>query len=66
VHLTFSVRLLLVLAAGLMAIIVGMTAGAMANLEGKRLSSCIVIGGATFSTALTLLLMVLGSLGALY
>jgi ABC-type dipeptide/oligopeptide/nickel transport system permease subunit len=66
VHLTFSIRLLIVLAAGLMAIIVGMTAGVMANFEGKRVSSCIVIGGATFSTALTLLLMVLGGVGALY
>lgn len=64
-HLSFSVRLLLVLAAVLMAVIVGLLAGILAHLENVRAPSCIVRGGAACGIALTLFLLVLNSLGVL-
>jgi ABC-type dipeptide/oligopeptide/nickel transport system permease component len=65
VHLSFSVRLLLVLTAALMAVIVGLLAGVLAHLEEMRAPSCIVRGAAACGIALTLFVLVLSSLGAL-
>lgn len=61
--LAFVIKLLLVLAAALIAIIVGMVAGALARLDGARVPVCITRGGAAFGVAMTLLVLVLGSLG---
>ncbi|MEX2975209.1 hypothetical protein [Streptomyces sp. C184] len=63
--LSFSVRLLLVLAAALAAIIVGMTAGLLARWDGARVPACIARGGGAFGLSLTLMMLVLTSLGAL-
>ena len=64
-HLSFSVRLLLVLTAALLAVIMGLLAGILAHLEGMRAPSCIVRGGTACGVALTLFIVVLSSLGAL-
>ncbi|WP_030372872.1 hypothetical protein [Streptomyces rimosus] len=63
--LSFGVKVLLVLAAALLAIIVAMAAGILARLDGARLAACVMRGGATFGVSLTLLILVLSSLGAL-
>ncbi|MFC5724007.1 hypothetical protein ACFP1Z_27955 [Streptomyces gamaensis] len=61
--LSFGVRLLLVLATALAAIIVGMVTGLLARWDGASLPTCIMRGSAAVGVALTLLLAVLGSLG---
>lgn len=64
-RLSFGVKLLLVTMAALVAVIVGMAAGILARLDGARTPACITRGGASFGVALTLLVLVLSSLGAL-
>lgn len=64
-HLSFSVRVLLVLAAALASINVGLLAGILARAEGARMPSCIVRGGAACGASLTLFVLLLVSLGAL-
>ncbi|MFC4498385.1 MULTISPECIES: hypothetical protein [Streptomyces] len=63
--LPLYVRLLLVLAAALAAIIVGMVAGLLIRWEGVRTPACIRGGSAAASVALTLFLLLLTSLRAL-
>ncbi|MFJ4474816.1 hypothetical protein [Streptomyces xanthochromogenes] len=63
--LSFSVKLLLVLAAALVSVIVGMLAGLLARLDGSQLPARITRGAVAFGGSLTLLLLVLSSLGAL-
>ncbi|GAA0434917.1 hypothetical protein [Streptomyces luteireticuli] len=64
VELSFSVKLLLVLTAALMSGTVGMVAGLLGRLDGDGLPACVARSGAVFGTTLTLLLLVLNSLGA--
>ncbi|WP_438290170.1 hypothetical protein [Streptomyces sp. HUAS TT7] len=63
--LSFSVKLLLVLAAALVSIIMGMLAGMLARFDGSQLPARIARGTVAFGGSLTLLLLVLTSLGAL-
>ncbi|ANZ19871.1 hypothetical protein ACH4YO_29750 [Streptomyces noursei] len=63
--LPIYVRLLLVLAALLAAVIVGVTAGLLTRWEGARTPTCIRGGSAATGVALTLFLLVLTSLRAL-
>ncbi|MFE9570383.1 hypothetical protein ACFYMW_18015 [Streptomyces sp. NPDC006692] len=63
--LSFSVKLLLVLAASLVSVIVGMLAGMLARLDGSQLTASITRGIMAFGGSLTLLLLVLTSLGVL-
>ncbi|MCZ4097296.1 MULTISPECIES: hypothetical protein [unclassified Streptomyces] len=63
--LSIGVRLLLVLAATLVAVIVGMLAGLLAYLDSSRLPAVITRGGAAAGVSLTLLLLMLSSLGVL-
>ncbi|MEE4597945.1 hypothetical protein V2J94_39790 [Streptomyces sp. DSM 41524] len=64
-ELPFGVKLLLLLAAALLSIIVGIVAGILARLNDARLPDCIARGGMAFGAAMTLLVLVLSSLGAL-
>ncbi|MER6502302.1 hypothetical protein ABT218_23715 [Streptomyces sp. NPDC001455] len=64
-HLSFGIRLSLVLAAALVAVIVGMTTGLLARWDGARTPACIMRGGAASGIAMTLMVLVLTSLGAL-
>ncbi|MFC4034188.1 hypothetical protein ACFO3J_22315 [Streptomyces polygonati] len=64
-HLSFSIRVLLVLVAMLASINVGLLAGILTRAEGARMPSCIVRGGAACGVSLTLFILILGSLGAL-
>ncbi|TJZ56956.1 hypothetical protein FCH28_05585 [Streptomyces piniterrae] len=64
-ELSFGVRLLLVLAAALAAIVVGMTAGLLARLDGASAPACVTRGSAAFGISLTLMVLVLTSLGVL-
>ncbi|MFJ8384762.1 hypothetical protein ACIQ9Q_09660 [Streptomyces sp. NPDC094438] len=61
--LSFSVKLLLVLAAALVSVIVGMLAGILARLDGNQMPARITRGTVAFGGSLTLLLLVLSSLG---
>ncbi|TJZ57032.1 hypothetical protein FCH28_06045 [Streptomyces piniterrae] len=63
-ELSFGVRLLLVLAAALVAVIVGMVAGLLARWDGARVPACIMRGSAAFGVSMTLFVLVLTSLGA--
>ncbi|MFG2228064.1 hypothetical protein [Streptomyces sp. NPDC048644] len=63
--LSFGVRLLLVLAAALAAVIIGMMTVMLAHWDGARTPACIMRGGAAFGIAMTLMVLVLTSLGAL-
>ncbi|GAA0579595.1 hypothetical protein GCM10010394_05190 [Streptomyces crystallinus] len=63
--LSFSVKLLIVLAAALVSVIVGMLAGMLARLDGNPLPARITRGTVAFGGSLTLLLLVLTSLGLL-
>lgn len=63
--LSFGTKLLLVLTLTLFAIIVGMVAAILARLEGAQVPACVTRGGSAFGVSLTLLILVLSSLGAL-
>ncbi len=62
---SFSVRVLVVVVMLLAAVIVGLVAGLLAHLDGARVPACIMRGGASAGTMMTVLVVVMVALGVL-